>query len=200
VVLPLLAELEKRGEPYVAQIPGNVAAWPADAVATLARPATGRPREHARVSDPRVQPLQATEWRERLLGQPECWTTVRLPRADGVTVRAVALWVQASQRRVRFRQPGAPRWLLLEQLGDGTFKYHLSNLPADTPVAELVRLAHRRWTIEQGDPQLKEELGLDHFEGRSWRGLHHHLALCFLAYAFLTRLRSNAPQKTPLAA
>ena len=200
VVLPLLAELEKRGEPYIAQIPSNVAAWPADAVATLKGPDTGRPRKHARVNDRRVQPLQAIEWRDRLLTEPRRWTTARLPRADGASVRAVALRVQASQRRVRFRQPGASRWLLLEQLGDGTFKYHLSNLPADTPVAELVRLAHQRWTIEQGYQQLKEELGLDHFEGRSWRGLHHHLTLCFLAYAFLARLRLQTPKKTPLAA
>jgi SRSO17 transposase len=200
VVLPLLAELEKRGEPYIAQVPSNVAAWPAEAVATLQGPATGRPRKHARVNDRRMQPLQASEWRDRLLTEPRRWTTVRLPRADGATVRAVALRVQASQRRVRFRQPGTPRWLLLEQLGDGTFKYHLSNLPPDTPLAELVRLAHQRWTIEQGYQQLKEELGLDHFEGRSWRGLHHHLTLCFLAYAFLARLRLQASKKTPLAA
>jgi SRSO17 transposase len=46
-------------------------------------------------------------------------------------------------------------------------------------------LAHRRWIVEQGYQQLKEELGLDHFEGRSWGGLHHHVALCFLAFCFL---------------
>jgi SRSO17 transposase len=51
--------------------------------------------------------------------------------------------------------------------------------------------AHQRWKIEQGYQQLKEELGLDHFEGRSWRGLHHHLTLCFLAYGFLQLLRQK---------
>jgi hypothetical protein len=54
------------------------------------------------------------------------------------------------------------------------------------------------WAIEQGYQQLKEELGLDHFEGRSWRGLHHHLTLCFLAFCFLTGLRMS--KKTPLVA
>jgi SRSO17 transposase len=115
-------------------------------------------------------------------------------------VRAVALRVQASQRRVRFRQPSAPRWLILEQLGDGTFKQHLSNLPPEAPLAEWVRRAHQRWTIEQGDQHLKEELGLDHFEGRAWRGRHHDLTLGFLAYAFLTRLRLPAQKETALAA
>jgi hypothetical protein len=198
VVMPLLAELEKRDERYVAQVPGNIAAWPADAVATLKQASVGRPRQHAIVQDPAMKPRTMVEWRDRLLQEPERWTKVRLPRADGATVRAIAVRVQSSQRGSRWRQPGATRWLLIEQLADDTFKYHLSNLPANTPLAELVRLAHQRWAIEQGYQQLKEELGLDHFEGRSWRGLHHHLTLCFLAFCFLTRLRAS--KKTPLAA
>jgi len=198
VVLPLLAELEKRGEPYVAQVPGNVAAWPADAVASVVRAAVGRPRQHAVVRDRAKHPLSMVEWRERLLQESSLWANVQLPRADGASVRAVAVRVQASQRGSRWRQPGVTRWLLIEQLGDDTFKYYLSNLPASTLLAELVRLAHQRWAIEQGYQQLKEELGLDHFEGRSWRGLHHHLTLCFLAFCFLTRLRTS--KKTPLAA
>jgi SRSO17 transposase len=139
-----------------------------------------------------------TAWRDRLLAEPPVWREVRLPRADGACVRAAAVRVQASQRAGRWRQPGAARWLLIEQLGDETFKYHLSNLPADTPLEELVRLAHQRWAVEQNYQQLKEELGLDHFEGRSWRGLHHHLTLCFLAFCFLARLRTS--KKTLLAA
>lgn len=195
-VLPLLSELEKRGEPYVAQVPSNVAAWPADAVATLVQPTVGRPRQHAVVRDPAIRPLSMVQWREHL--PKACWRCVRLPRADHATVRAVAVRVRASQRASRWRQPGVLRWLLIEELADSTFKYHLSNLPEDTPLEELVRLAHQRWAIEQGYQQLKEELGLDHFEGRSWRGLHHHLTLCFLAFCFLACLRSS--KKTPLAA
>lgn len=198
VILPLLAELEKRGEPYVAQVPGNIAAWPMEALATVAQAQRGRPARHAKVQDPDMQPLTMTAWRDRLLKEPSAWKEVKLPRADGACVRAVALRVQASQREGRWRQPGTTRWLLIEQLGDGTFKYHLSNLAVDTSLEELVRLAHQRWAIEQNYQQLKEELGLDHFEGRSWRGLHHHLTLCFLAFCFLTRLRTS--KKTLLAA
>ena len=198
VILPLLAELEKRGEPYVAQVPGNIAAWPMDAVATVAQADRGRPAKHAKVQDPNVQPLKMTAWRDRLLSESSAWKEVKLPRADGSRVRAVAVRVQASQREGRWRQPGTARWLLIEQLADDTFKYHLSNLPIDTPLEELVRLAHQRWAIEQNYQQLKEELGMDHFEGRSWRGLHHHLTLCFLAFCFLTRLRTS--KKTLLAA
>ncbi|XAE58011.1 IS701 family transposase [Termitidicoccus mucosus] len=198
VVQPLLAELEERAEPYVAQVPGNIAAWPDAAVAIHKPTRRGRPRQHALVEDPAMHPLTMVGWRDKLLQEPDRWAQVRLPRADGAGVRAVAVRVQASQRGSRWRQPGAARWLLIEQLSDQTFKYHLSNLPSDTPTAELVRLAHQRWAIEQGYQQLKEELGLDHFEGRSWRGLHHHLTLCFLAFCFLTKLRSS--KKTTLAA
>lgn len=198
VALPLLAELEKRGEPYVAQVPGNVAAWPADAVATIPPATRGRPRRHAVVRARSLHACSMVEWRDQLRQTPERWRTVRLPRADGASVRAIAMRVQASQRGSLWRQPGRARWLLIEQLDDDTFKYHLSNLPAATSLEELVRLAHQRWAIEQGYQQLKEELGLDHYEGRSWRGLHHHLTLCFLAFCFLTRLRTS--KKTPLAA
>lgn len=67
--------------------------------------------------------------------------------------------------------------------------YWLSNLPAGTPVAELVRLAKIRWRIEHDYRELKHGLGLDHFEGRSWNGWHHHVTLVTAAHAFLTEQR-----------
>ncbi|WP_342750668.1 IS701 family transposase [Termitidicoccus mucosus] len=145
VVQSLLAELEKQAEPYVAQVPGNIAAWPAAAVATLKPARRGRPRQHAIVQDPAMHPLSMVGWRDKLLQEPGRWVQVQLPRADGASVQAVAVRVQASRRGSRWRQPGAARWLLIEQLGEETFKYYLSNLPAGTPLAELVRLAHQRW-------------------------------------------------------
>jgi SRSO17 transposase len=107
---------------------------------------------------------------------------------------------RTTERQAFNYRPGVERWLLIEQLSDNTYKYYLSNLPAETLLAELVRLAHQRWKAEQGHQQLKEELGLDHLEGLSWRGLHHHLTLCFLAYAFLNRVRLHAPKKNADAA
>lgn len=78
-----------------------------------------------------------------------------------------------------------PVWLLIEETADGEFKYALSNLPAGTSRVRGVRLWKCRWPVEQGYQQMKEELGLDHFEGRSWRGFHHHAAMVLLAYGFL---------------
>ena len=69
-------------------------------------------------------------------------------------------------------------------------------LAAATPIKQLVRLAKLRWRIERDYQELKQELGLGHFEGRSWRGFHHHATLCIAAYAFLLAQRIAAPKKT----
>ena len=79
-----------------------------------------------------------------------------------------------------------PIWLLIEEQADGKIKYAFSNLPADTSRIKAVRLWRSRWPVEQGYQQMKEELGLDHHEGRSWRGFHHHACLVMLAFGFLT--------------
>src|SRR6185369_2216005 len=84
----------------------------------------------------------------------------------------------------------------------GERKYYLSNLPADASLEALAALIKARWVCEQLHQQLKDELGLDHFEGRSWRGLHHHALLCLLAFAFLQHLRlgggkAPAPRPSP---
>jgi SRSO17 transposase len=92
--------------------------------------------------------------------------------------------------------PPEPVWLLVEEQPDAEIKFALSNLPADTAVLEVVRLWKQRWRVEQGHQQMKEELGLDHFEGRSWRGFHHHAALVLLAYGFLL-LEQSRPQPEP---
>src|SRR6266542_4248278 len=90
----------------------------------------------------------------------------------------------------RDAQRAAPRpeeWVLIEWPRENAepTKYWLSTLPETTPLAELVRLAKLRWRIERDYEELKDELGLDHYEGRGWRGFHHHATLCIAAYGFL---------------
>ena len=70
-------------------------------------------------------------------------------------------------------------------------KYWLSNLPATTSLKSLVKLAKHRWIIERDYEELKQELGLGHYEGRSWRGFHHHTTLCIAAYGFLISERNR---------
>jgi SRSO17 transposase len=89
-------------------------------------------------------------------------------------------------------QHGGPKedtlWLLAEwpEGEAASTKFWLANLPEDTSLLSLVRLAKIRWWIEQGYQQLKDELGLDHYEGRSWQGWHHHVTMTMLAFGFLT--------------
>jgi hypothetical protein len=84
---------------------------------------------------------------------------------------------------------GEEVWLIGERRKRGETKYHLSNPPAKVSRLDLARLIKARWVCEQPRQQMKQELGLDHCEGRSRQGLHHHVLLCQIAYAFLQPLR-----------
>ena len=85
--------------------------------------------------------------------------------------------------------PGDEVWLVGERRATGERKFYLTNHPPDTPLPALAAAIKARWVCEQAHQQLKEELGLDHFEGRSWAGLHHHALLAMIALAFLQHLR-----------
>jgi len=85
--------------------------------------------------------------------------------------------------------PGDPAWLVCERFSNGDRKYYLVNLPVSASRKRIVGTIKARWACEQGHQQMKEELGLDHFEGRSWSGLHHHALLTMIAFAFLQTLR-----------
>ena len=97
--------------------------------------------------------------------------------------------------------PGEEAWLVGEHRSNGERKYYLSNLPADTSIKEVAGAIKARWICEQAHQQLKEELGLDHFEGRSWTGLHRHALMTMMAYAFLqTQRLAQAGRKKRVSA
>ena len=112
------------------------------------------------------------------------FAAVRVRVADGP---AVYLRGHANQHL-----PGDEVWLVGEHRSSGECKYYLSNLPPNASLKQLASLIKARWVCEQAHQQLKEELGLDHFEGRSWRGLHRHALLTLIAYLFLQHLRLRA--------
>lgn len=85
--------------------------------------------------------------------------------------------------------PGEEAWLVCERRSNGEVKYHLSNHSARTALRTIAAAIKARWACEQAHQQLKQELGLGHFEGRSWHGLHHHAVLSMIAFAFLQHLR-----------
>ena len=94
----------------------------------------------------------------------------------------------------RGQPPGNEQWLVCNWLdGEDAPKYWLSNLPSSTPMKRLVAFAKLRWRVERDYQELKQEIGLDHFEGRTWRGFHHHATLCAVAHAFLALRRALSP-------
>lgn len=190
-----LSSLDERGEPFVVQVSGELSFWPA-AVETVAvsRAARGRRLKHPVVADARQKPLSARGWGEALVREGVPPMRVPLPLGRPRTVSVWAQRVREADAKGR-RRPGPERWLLIERAGEGRTTWYVSNLPPQTPVETMIALAHRRWTVEQGYQQLKEELGLDHFEGRSWPGLHHHIAICFLAFGFLVLLQKESGEK-----
>jgi SRSO17 transposase len=121
-------------------------------------------------------------WRRGTKGRLSArFAAVRVRVADGPTQRIRDMGNQ--------HMPGDQAWLIGERRATGERKYYLSNLPADTPIKTLASTVKARWICEQAHQQLKEELGLDHFEGRSWHGLHRHVLMTMIAYAFLQHRR-----------
>jgi SRSO17 transposase len=115
------------------------------------------------------------------------FAAVRVRVADGPAVRM--------HGRNNQHLPGEEVWLVGERRASGEQKYYLSNLPADTALKRLASIIKARWVCEQAHQQLKEELGLDHFEGRSWRGLHRHALMALIAFCFLQHQRLAAAKR-----
>jgi SRSO17 transposase len=105
--------------------------------------------------------------------------------------RFAAVRVRAAHRDYWQAVPNGEQWLLIEWPKGSAepAKYWLANLPATTLLKDLVSTARLRWRIERDFLELKQELGLHHFAGRSWRGFHHHAPLCIAAYGFLVAER-----------
>jgi SRSO17 transposase len=149
----------------------------------------------ARTGRPRKQPVpnEAPFPAEAMLKDAE-WRRVSWRRGTKGPLAAefAALRVrpaEGTQLRNGWHLPGNEVWLVGEQRTSGERKYYLANLPAETPLEELAATIQARWVCEQAHQQLKEELGLDHFEGRSWTGLHRHALMTMIAFAFLQHLR-----------
>jgi SRSO17 transposase len=131
----------------------------------------------------RASDFRSVTWREGSKGK--------------MTGRFAAWRVRPAHKLSAGKTPLAPCWLLAEwpEGAAQPAKYFFSNLPARTSLKRLVGTAKSRWWVEHSYRELKDELGLDHFEGRSWRGWNHHVVLVLLAYAFLQDVRRRRPKK-----
>jgi SRSO17 transposase len=134
--------------------------------------------------------------RELAISLPSsAWKMVRWREGSGKPLgsRFAAVRIRPAHRDYWNSEPRRQEWLLMEwpkQESEPT-KYWFSTLPARTTLPHLVRLAKHRWIIERDYQELKQELGLGHYEGRGWRGFHHHATLCIAAYGFLVAERSR---------
>jgi len=182
--------LSARGLRWALGIAPNQKVYPA--AVTLSWPApkpNGRPRKHP---VPSVASVGVAAWFKAM---PEtAFRTLSWRRGTKGPLRAgfAAVRVRiADGPPMRHGQhlPGDELWLVCEHRSTGERKYHLSNLPADTPLERLAALLKARWVCEQAHQQMKEELGLDHLECRSWRAVEHHSLLIMMAFLFLQQLR-----------
>lgn len=191
--------LTERGLSYALGIKGDTSVWPPGAAPLPPKPwnGRGRPPTHVR-RDASHTPRSAREVATGL--RPHQWKTIRWREGTRGTMssRFAALRIRPAHRDTVRREPRPVEWLLTEwPVGEtAPTKYWLSTVPEDVALAELIALAKLRWRIERDYQELKDELGLDHFEGRSWRGFHHHGVLCIAAYCFLAaeRGRLSPPQ------
>jgi SRSO17 transposase len=131
------------------------------------------------------------------------WHTVTWRAGTRGPMRSRFAWLRVRPAH-RDESRSAPRpveWLLIEwpRGAPAPTHYWLSTLPETTAPRALVRLAQLRWRVERDYQELKDELGLDHFEGRGWRGFHHHASLCIAAYAFLAAERARHSPLPPRA-
>ncbi|MGD1102640.1 MAG: IS701 family transposase [Terriglobia bacterium] len=184
--------LEARERPYVVGIPSSLGVW-AKPPRLHRRKARGRGHAPSVYDYGQQRPSLVREVTEKARG----WKQVRWREGTKgwLEARFDACRVQPSHGFNEGQPPHKEVWLLVEwpRTEKEPTKYFLCDLPAHYTLRRLVRIAKSRWQIEQDDRQLKEELGLDHYEGRSWTGWHHHVTLVMLAHAFLTleKLRSK---------
>lgn len=178
---------------YVVAVNGEPVVWPPGSsprVPRRSRGATGRPPtrylddRHPPIALKRLAPtlrFARVSWREGSKG----WQSARF----------AAVRVRTAHRHREGTPPGDEQWLLCQDTGDTKtpYKFWLSNLPSTTTASTLVRLAKLRWRVERDYQELKGELGLDHYEGRTWRGFHHHGTLCAVAHGFLALRRALFP-------
>ena len=184
------AGLTQRGLRWAVGVQPTQKVYPADVTLDMpANPPVGRPVKHAKPSVPSVSVVQMIDmlgpkalrrcsWRNGTKGKLSAhFAAVRVCVADGDLISHGQ------------HLPGQAAWLVCEARSSGERKYYFTNHPPNTPRRTLVRAIKARWACEQAHQQLKDELGLDHYEGRSWLGLHHHALLTMIAFSYLQHRR-----------
>ena len=189
-------ELDSCGESFILGVYSNTQIFletPVLEIAPVKEQKRGRPRIHPNIVSVTPEPVKISALGESIA--EDAWQRLELRRDSRdkpLLVEAVSLrvWPADGWRKGNLHEQV---WLLIERRkltdGEHELRYFFSNMPQHMPTIDLARLYHERYWIEHGYQQLKEELGMDHHEGRSWTGWHRHVLLVFLAYGYLTLLR-----------
>ncbi len=184
------------GLTYVAGTRPNTTVWPLGTAPLPPKRWSGRGRPPKLMRrDGKHQPISVKQLALRL--PKRAWRTIkwREGTAEWLSSRFARVRVRIAHRDYKLTDRRAEEWLLIEwpEGENEPAKYWLSTLPKDISFRRLVDIAKLRWRIERDYQELKQELGLGHFEGRGWRGFHHHATLCVAAYGFLISERETIP-------
>jgi SRSO17 transposase len=190
------ARLTALGLAYAVGVQPTLSVWPPGEAPLPAKPWSGKGRPPSRVRrDDDHRPLSAKALAMRL--PAEAWSQVEWREGSNQTLssRFAAVRLRPASRDHDLAAPHPVEWLVVEwPEGEAApTKYWLSTLPEDIALKDLIDLVKLRWRIERDYEELKGEFGLAHFEGRGWRGFHHHASLCIAAYGFLLLERAAFP-------
>ncbi len=199
----LRADITALGLTYVAGILPHVTVWAPGCEPPQPKAWSGRGRPPALMR--RSAAHRPVPVKELALSLPaKAWRTIKWREGTNETLssRFARLRVRPAHRDYNLTKARPEEWLLIEwPKGEKEpIKYWLSTLPDDIAFARLIDLTKLRWRIERDYQELKQEVGLGHFEGRGWRGFHHHATLCIAAYGFLISERETIPPSGPGAA
>jgi SRSO17 transposase len=191
-----------RGLSYAVGIMKETTVWPEGVAPPTPAPSSGRGRPAKLLRrSPHHRPLSVLHVARQL--PDSAWKLVRWREGTQGTMqsRFALTRVRPAHRDYWRSTPRAEEWLVIEwPKGESEpTKYWLSTAPRTAPAEDLIRLIKLRWRIERDYEEMKDELGLDHYEGRGWRGFHHHGVLCMAAYSFLAAERARLSPPQPLA-
>src|SRR6266508_2981365 len=183
---PFRQGLTARKLAWAVGIPRHLKVYPLNVQLIWPTATRGRPR---RRHVPNILSIAAEDMLANAKWQNISWRTGTKGRLKARFAAVRVRIADGPPQRIRDKGqqhlPGDEAWLIGEHRMSGEKKYYLANLPTETNLRTLAATIKARWICEQAHQQLKEELGLDHFEGRSWQGLHRHALMTMIAYAFL---------------
>jgi SRSO17 transposase len=179
--------LRERGLKYAVGISSQTTVWLSNTAVEVPRRGVGPGRPPTRAeavdgTDPVLVEVLAKKLLKAGAFKQLCW---RVGTKGPLEAQYAAVRVRSAEKRTKGMPPGEEEWLVIERENTGEFKYYFSSLSVRSSLVSLVRLIKMRWHVERDYQDMKQELGFDRYEGRSWGGLHRHLAMVALMHAFI---------------